>query len=37
MGHKERDRLKILTGSKKGLITRAQAVSQPELSFRNKC
>jgi hypothetical protein len=32
MGQKERDRLKVLTESKKGLITQAQAASQLEIS-----
>ena len=34
MGQKERDRLKILTESKKGWITQAQAASQLEISER---
>jgi DNA-binding Lrp family transcriptional regulator len=34
MGQKERDRLKVLTESKKGLITQAQAASQLEISER---
>jgi hypothetical protein len=35
MGQKERDRLKVLTESKKGLITQAQAASQPDISERH--
>jgi hypothetical protein len=34
MGQKERDRLKVLTESKKGLITQAQAASQLSISER---